>query len=105
MTDYAKEYDDLVEEYNNWLYVVLADPELKGGTTLTKIFSFIKTHPEYSKREFPPEQVETIAFGANWKRISESIDLKVAEHRTSEKNFADKYYDSYREEYILFRKT
>lgn len=104
MTDYAKEYDDLVEEYNNWLYVVLADPELRGGTNLTKMFTFIKIHPEYFKHEFSPQQVEAVAFGANWKRISESIDLKVADHRTSEKNFADKYYDFYREDYIMHAK-
>lgn len=100
MTDYAQEYDDLVNEYNEWLFVLWRCHGNKGGTTFTKIFSFIKTHPDYANHDFSPEQVEAIAMGADWKRIGKSIDNIASGHYVEEKDYADGMYDSYKGEYI-----
>ena len=98
MTDYAKEFDNLVIEFNEWLFSTQKDK----GTTLTRLFNFIKMNPNYAKIELNPEQKEAIAFGADWKRICDTID-DIAEYPVEEENYARGMYDFYRREYIKYR--
>ena len=70
MTDYAKEYDNLVGEFNKWARSVSG----QSDTTIDRIFDYISLfNKDYSNLELTVKQKDAVVNGAECMRNLEKI--------------------------------
>nr|MBA4404863.1 hypothetical protein [Nanoarchaeum sp.] len=66
-------FDELVEQYNNWLYL---------ASRPTRKFSLRTNyhHPIYSRLDLTPEQKDAIALGSSWSRVGKHLESIISEN-------------------------
>ena len=124
-TFYAKEFDETVSQYNEWL-ASLENPKIQrqnkwrafvqGMGSVLDIFgtSPIRqtrySHPLYSRQELTPAQKEAIALASDWQRVGTTLDNVISgnssngdisvEDATQGKQLVQQIYEHFRNVYV-----